>query len=214
LRERLVVGAEAVRRRNALDWVERLRHDPTRPNSWETRPQSLDESHWRDLLVGAKFFATRDAAIKVLDEIEAYIANRTVHRMSLDTALPKAVNERIKGLRKHAQEFLGNGHDPTADCSATAFCRECIERDDTRLLERLLAREGRVLRLRDREIVPGVAYRGAQDNRSESGRSPEDAGTETEVEHDVALPEYISRRVRNLFLLNLDLRGQLGEWLR
>ena len=52
------------------------------------------------------------------------------------------------------------------------FCRECTEQVDARLLERLLLREGHVLRQRGRDILPGVAFRGIQVIPSGAARSP------------------------------------------
>ena len=84
---------------------------------------------------------------------------------------------------------------------------------DARLLERLLLREGHVLQQRGRDILPGVAFRGIQVSQSGAARSPEEDGAEDEVAQTIPLPEGISHRVRNLFLLNLDLRSELGKWL-
>ncbi len=93
------------------------------------------------------------------------------------------------------------------------FCGECTEQVDARLLERLLLREGHVLRQRGRDIVPGVAFRGDPASPSDDARSPEEDGAEAEVGQLIPVPEGISHRVRNLFLLNLDLQGELGKWL-
>jgi hypothetical protein len=81
------------------------------------------------------------------------------------------------------------------------------------LLEKLLLREGHVLQLRGRDIVPGVAFRGSQAGQSGTARSPEEDGAEAEVAQVIPLPVGISHRVRNLFLLNLDLCSELGAWL-
>jgi hypothetical protein len=67
--------------------------------------------------------------------------------------------------------------------------------------------------MRGRDIVPGVAFRGSQASQSGTARSPEEDGAEAEVAQVIPLPEGISHRVRNLFLLNLDLRSELGAWL-
>ena len=48
---------------------------------------------------------------------------------------------------------------------------------------------------------------------SESAHSLEEDGTEATVERTIALPDGVSYRVRNLFLLNLDLHGELNDWL-
>jgi hypothetical protein len=215
LRERIVQGTreENSRRRKALDWIGTLRTKPHRQIAWDAKPENLDDEHWRDLHAGALFFAARDAAIALLDQIEADIANKAEQRMSLENPLPEAVVDKIKLLRERAQAFFDNRHDPSPGAGANIFCRECAEQADARVVENLLAREGRVLRLREREILPGVAFRGIQIDQTETARSPEEAGAEAEIEKTIPLPADISNRVRNLFLLNLDLTNELNNWL-
>jgi hypothetical protein len=215
LRERLVLGTgtDASRRRKAIDWVEGLRKKPQQKIAWGAKPEMLDEFHWRDLHAGALFFAARDAAITLLDQIESHIANGTDQHMSMDNTLPEAVVDKITSLRTSARSFLDNNYDPSPGGAANIFCRECIDQTDTYLLESLLVREGRVLQQRGRNIVPGVAFRGIQVAQAETPRSPEEDGSEAEVERTIPLPEHISHRVRNLFLLNLDLRNELHRWL-
>ena len=214
LRERIVQGTamEASRRRNVLEWVEALRGQ-TRQIEWTPKPAMVDELHWRDLRAGALFFTARDAAISLLDEIESHIGNAADQRLSIDARLPDPVVTRIKSLQQHAQSFLNEKYDPPPAGDATMFCQECTEHLHARLLERLLLREGHVLQQRGRDILPGVAFRGAQVSQSGAARSPEEDGAEDEVAPVIPLPEGISHRVPNLFLLNLDLRGELGKWL-
>jgi hypothetical protein len=215
LRERIIqgTGTEASRRRKALDWVEALRDNPQARIEWSLRPRMLDELHWCDLRAGALFFAARDAAISVLDQIELHIGNASDQLMSMDATLPESLADKVKALREHAQTFLDESHDRSPAAEATVFCRECIEQNTARLLERLLLREGHVLRLRGRDIVPGVAFRGIVLSESGTARSSEEEGAEAEVSQVIPLPEGISHRVRNFFLLNLDLRSELGTWL-
>lgn len=215
LRERLVRGNDtnASRRRKTLDWIEELRNKPEQQIVWDAKPTMLDDGHWHDLHAGALFFAARDAAIALLDQIEAHIANDADRRMPLDTPFPQAVVSKIASLRQRAQAFLDNKEDPSPESSATLFCRECTEPIDVRLLEKLLAREGRGLRQREREIVPGAAFRGIQIGQPETARSLEEGGAEVEVPKTIPLPDNISHRIRNLFFLNLDLHDELGSWL-
>jgi hypothetical protein len=215
LRERIVQGAgtQASRRRKALDWVEALRDKTQQEIEWDTKPSMVDEFHWRDLRAGALFFAARDAAISLLDQIESHIGNAADQLMSIDATPPEGVADKVKALREHAQIFLDDSYDPSPAREATMFCRECIEQSNARLFERLLLREGHVLQLRGRNIVPGVAFRGIQVSQSGTARSSEEDGAEAEVAHVIPLPEGISHRVHNLFLLNLDLRSELGAWL-
>ncbi|MCA9090416.1 MAG: hypothetical protein KDA90_17485 [Planctomycetaceae bacterium] len=215
LRERIVQGSgvEPSRRRNALNWVERLRIESPTQISWKVRPAMLDEDHWRDLHAGTLFFVARDAAIGLLDQVEAHIGNQTDLKLSMDTPLPRAIADKCDLLRARAAEFLQNNHDPSPCASAGEFCRECTENVDALLLEKLLAREGRVLRQRGREVVPGVAFRGNQLSEPETARSPEEGGEEAKVDKTIPVPEGISHRVHNLFLLNLDLCDELDNWL-
>jgi len=204
-------GEEAFRRRKALEWVQALRNKPRQRMTWDTKPKMLDDSHWRDLRAGALFFTARDAAISLLDTIETHIAPQKHQRVPLDSTFPKSVADKLRSLRESAQAFCNNDHDPSP--GARAFCHECIEPSDARLLEKLLGREGRVLCLRDGAIVPGVAFRGTLDSRPATARSAEEDGAESEIEQVVPLPDGISHRVRNLFFLNLDLCGKLDDWL-
>ena len=214
LRERIVQGSgiDASRRRRALEWVVALRGQKQQIG-WTEKPAMVDDHHWRDLRAGALFFDARDTAISLLDEIESYIGNVADQRMSIDAALPETVVEKLAPLREHAQAFLDAKYDPSPAGEATMFCGECTEQVDARLLERLLLREGHVLRQRGRDIVPGVAFRGDQASPSDDARSPEEDGAEAEVGQLIPVPKGISHRVRNLFLLNLDLQGELGKWL-
>ena len=175
----------------------------------------LDEAHWRDLHSGALFFAVRDAAVVLLDRVEAYIANQSdEQRLSLQAALPAAITEGIQEIRASAATFLKQQHDPSPDGMANRFCRECTNADDATLLAMLVARcEGRGLQHRSTgDIVPGVAFRGRQASGATT-RSAEEDGIETEVKQAIPLPDHISNRVRNLFLLHLDLLHELREWL-
>jgi hypothetical protein len=215
LRERIVQGAgtQASRRRKALEWVEALRDKTQQVVEWDAKPSMVDEFHWRDLRAGALFFAARDAAIGLLDQIESHIGTTADRRISLDASLPKSVVVKLNSLREHAQAFIAGNYDPSPGGEATMFCGQCAERVDALLLEKLLRREGHVLQLRGRDIVPGVAFRGSQASQSGTARSPEEDGAEAEVAQVIPLPEGISHRVRNLFLLNLDLRSELDAWL-
>jgi hypothetical protein len=215
LRERIVrgTGTDAIRRRTALDWVDRLRDQLDRQVEWGAKPPMLDDGHWKDLHAGALFFTTRDAAIELLHEVEGHISNQSVQKLFLDQPFPGTIVAKIRSLQHHGQAFLDNGYDPSPGVEASAFCRECTEQGDARLLEHLLAREGRVLRQYGRDIVPGVAFREGHVAHPEAARSAEEEGAEADVGQGIPLPDGISHRVSNLFLLNLDLHGNLDDWL-
>lgn len=216
LRESLVqgIGEEGQRRRTALFWVEELRN--TRPQSmtWTTKPDILTEAHWYDLQAGTLFFMTRDAAIELLDQVESYIASQNALCLSLAKGLPDAFAEAILSLRNQAQQFLDKNHDPTPDKLAWKFCEECANTDDILLLTALVKRDDRVLRLRERGIVPGPAFKGKQSYQDNSPDLGDDGNAVNVAEHEIPWPDGISHRIRNLFSLNLDLHGELDQSLK
>ena len=217
LRHQLVtgVGTDPKRRQQALAWVEELRANDKTAGSWKKNTKTIDEDHWHDLQAGGYFFQTRDAAIRLLEEIEVQLAKEKAasRRLSLDSPLSEVVLRLCNELRKCAEAFHRYGHDPSPLQLAGSFCRECLDGDDPAVIEKLVARDGRVLRLRHREIAPGIAFRVDRASANETSRSAEEEGVETEFSDQIQLPPGISHRVRNLYLLNLDLRGELNHWL-
>jgi len=211
LRERLIQGGtedgdDKLRRRNALTWVEGIRQKPDK-QEWGTKPQSIDDGHWHDLVAGAKLFNARDEAIAVLDAMEAHIGNKTQSQSySMQTSVPEAMSPLLASLRTASQAFLDTEH---ADENAAAFCCECAKEDASAVLRSLVVRDGHVLRLVDEVIKPGAAFRGSALKEGDAG---EDAADSPEA-GDIPLPEGISYRMRNLYLLNLDLNGELHQWL-
>jgi hypothetical protein len=215
LRERLVQGAghEGRRRRVALTWVDGLRSTRQQSLAWDIKPEIFEEAHWHDLHAGALFFMARAAAIGLLDRVEAHMANQHEQRFLLDNPLPTHIAGEIESLRKYAQAFLDKGHDPSPGLLAQTFCRECVDNHDARLLAMLVKRDDRVLRLRERIVVPGAAFRGVQTQQIDTVGSQEEDDADPSVQYAMAWPEGISHRIHNLFLLNLDLHAKLGEWL-
>ncbi len=216
LRERLVASddTDASRRKNALAWVDSCRANPYLPIHWNDKPTMIDDEHWRNLHAGARFFLARDAAITLLDKIEELIGSRTVKKLSLTEPLPTAIVDHCEELLAIASEFLADGCDPSPQDGATVFCQQCVVDSPAIAIRHLLAREGRVLQLNGDEIVPGSAFRGVPADEAPEIVSDEDGGTETPPPETVSWPPGISQRVRNLFLLNLDLRGELGNRLK
>ena len=194
------------RRASVLDWVDRVRLSNSKRVSWSVRPASINESHWRDLEAGAKFFAVRDASISVLDAMEAELAAKA-GKCAFDLekdALPATVVDRLGALRELAGDYLAMGHEQQ---EAAKFCQECRgkERD---VLRALITRDGSVLRLVGRDIVPGAAFSHAAEITVPTQDELDVPKTST-----LALPRGISYRVGNLYLLNLDMNDQLGSWL-
>ncbi|MBE2295451.1 MAG: hypothetical protein IAF00_10880 [Phycisphaerales bacterium] len=215
LRERLVqnTGDKGQRRRAALAWVDDLHHISQPSITWETKPKTLEDDHWDDLHAGALFFTVRDAAISVLDRLEAHIAHQSAQRFSLDEPIPGPIASEMESLRRQAQVFLDKRHDPSPGELARAFCRECIDSSDANLIVNLVRRDDRVLRLRGRVVLPGAAFRGDQTQHPNAVSAPDEEGAETSDPLTIAWPVGISYRLNNLFLLNLDLHGKLDEWL-
>lgn len=206
-------GEDADRRRRALKWVEEVRLRPAAPIAWGMRPSCLSEAHWRDIEAGARFFNARDAALGMLDTLEAAVALRHDQRVSLAEADTGTLSEQLEPLKIISRKFLEIGHDPTPAAGARQFCAECAHSDAQRTVELLVQRDGSGLRMVDKYIVPGPAFRGSQPiiTQPKSQHDPEDS--DVSVETALPLPEGTSHRVRNLFLMNLDLQGKLGEWL-
>jgi len=211
LRERLIQGGKESpkykqRRKDALDWVENIRGKPSK-QQWNTKPELIDDKHWHDLVAGAKIFSARDSAIAVLDALEAHIGNKTqVQIHSLQTTVPAELSTSLKALKEAAQAFLNSNH---CNQEANAFCRECVDDDTAKVLRSLVQRDGNVLRLIGEDIRPGPAFRGSALTAINSDRNEEG----DPVTNVIPLPEGISFRMRNLYLLNLDLHGELDTWL-
>ncbi len=199
---------DKLRRRSSLAWVESIRKSkPISQLQWSSTPIQFSADHWHDLMAGAKFFNARDAAIAVLDVMESYIGNKVQGSShSLRETIPEMLLSHLNLLKNAAQAFLDTKH---ADKKANAFCSECAKDDPVSVLRSLVVRDGHVLRLVDEVIKPGAAFRGSalteDDVMGDTTDAPE-AG-------DIPLPHGISYRMRNLYLLNLDLNSELGQWL-
>lgn len=219
LRERLIQGGnessdDKARRSDALAWIEALR--TYRPDwlTWQQRPKEIAEKHWHDLQAGALFFETREAAIAMLDATEVHIGNQTAGKScslkaKIPQALKAAIEKPIENLKSAANRYLTFGH---ADTEAIRFCRECVDDDPSGMLRSLVERDGHVLRLIGDEVKPGPAFRGSPPAAEQVGADNEDQ--ETPQSGDIPLPVGISYRVRNLYLLNLDMHGELDAWLQ
>ena len=213
IRDKLCEGAgrnpSAARRKNALAWVRSL--DGKNPAGWEAKPSVLDADHWDDLRLGARFFTARDAAIDVLNAIEAQMAPLTAPKLSADDAHKLSpVQTRLESLREAAQRFLDEDKDPTEGRMAMVFCRECVGADLAATIRNLVKRDDRVLRLVGNEVLPGAAF--SMQPQVEIS-DEEGAGPGADNVGRVPVPADISGRIRNLYFLDLDLQGRLGEFL-
>ncbi len=213
IRDKLCEGAgrspEAARRMNALAWVRSI--DAESPAGWGIKPPELEEDHWNDLRLGARFFTARDAAIDVLNAIETQMISLAAPKLTLaDTSKFALVQATLGSLRKAAHDFLTEAMDPTDGRIAAAFCRECIEDDPAAIVRNLVNRDDRVLRLAGNDVLPGTAFsiQPQLETSDEEGDGPGADHTDR-----VPVPAGISGRIRNLYLFELDLQGRLGEFL-
>lgn len=204
LRERIMVGGDvAERRKAALSWV-----TGTPTSDWDTKPDPISHDHWQDLKVGARFFLARDAALTVLDAVEAYIGGMTDRSLDPNTRLPEDIIRKLDVLRSSAQAFLDETYDPSPDAMASNFARDCMNEPVEALLS-LVARDERVLRRNGGKIVPGAAFRGHPAMPGEDETEQQDEGATPAI----SWPEGISPRIVNLFLMAHDLDGKLDQQL-
>jgi hypothetical protein len=199
------------RRRDALAWVDAVRTQVAGPLNWNHRPAQIQEAaHWEDLRAGAFFTAARDAALNVLDSLEVQLRASTMPlRLRSGTVVAHGCGLSLATLRDAAQRYLDEAR---SDAEANAFCRECVARDDLVLLRSLVERDGRVLRLRNDEVTLNPAF--AQHATRAANSATVDANDEDSAPStSIVWPPAISVRIRNLFLLNADLYGDLDRWI-
>ena len=202
-------NAAAARRKNALDWVRSL--DEDHPARWETKPDVLDADHWSDLRLGQKFFATRGAAIELLNGLEAQLSPLAEPRRLVADLLEHVPNGHITALRQAAQRFLDEDKDPTEERLASRFCGECNVEDPKAIIRHLVGRDDRVLRLVDDLVIPGSGF---SRQASDEVAADDGPGAGAQNADRVPVPDGISGRIRNLYLLDLDLQGRLDVFLQ
>lgn len=195
------------RRRDVLRWVAGM--SAGAQPSW-TRPHEVTQNdHWDDLVAGSAFFELRDKAIAALNAVESYMG-RERRKVPLAQAAACATRP-LQALAQAALHFRGLKHSRLDDDDAMAFCRECSLGDPQEVLRNLIERDGRVLRIVAGEVCPaGPAFQGVV--IAEPLASVTDSDDDA-LAGSAPVPPGISYRVRNLFLLNLDMQGGLGTWL-
>jgi hypothetical protein len=195
------------RRSNVLKWVEKIQKGNIDSQTWKDRPEEISEDHWHDLQAGALFFKVRVAAIAALEEVERVIGNKStgeIFSLKEDLA-PESLKNQLTVLKEAARDYLKFSSEGD-DESAKKFCEECVEDDGRSVLRKLVGRDGHVLRLVGDDIKGGPAFRDLKTNGEENQETPK-VGR-------IPVPEGISYRVRNLYLLSLDMQGKLSEWLK
>jgi hypothetical protein len=211
------VAENAKLRKNALNWLERLRKSKSTGEEieWSQRPTEIDSQHWANLHLGALFFQTRETALELLDQFEELVGNTTKQEFRLTDNVPNHLVRKCDELRKlsskirrlqgdQADKTDAAGDKATSLQLAVNFCQECESQDNASLLRNLVSRDGRGLCLRGDKIVPGPAFQGL--------RSHDLSVDETEmVDHPklkrMTWPPGLSRRIRALYSFNFDLRN-------
>lgn len=205
LRSRLQQGSAAEspsdteRRRSALAWVASLQ--PRNAATLESKPEELREEHWHDIKDGALFFKVLTAANWVLDTVEDGMGQTC----SLEDGSKKAATK-LNALQDAAKKFLKFKHTDRQD--ALDFCTQCSAEPKT-ALRALIQRDETVLRWDGEKIRRGPAFRGS----AVPSASNDEEDAETPSGGTTPLPEGVSFRLRNLYLLHLDLKGELDAWL-
>lgn len=208
LREQVFSSGEgAGRRRTALNWTAKAAIGDWSAPEWNDRPAEIEDKHWRDLRAGSRFFLARDAAVAVLDTVEAYIGGLS-EQCLVPNERPDPFCGKLEVLKERAKTFLDEESDSLADGVAQIFCKECVATPEV-VLRSLVQRDERVLRLRDGKIVPGPVFRGVAERTEEDETEEYDSDSATADRW----PEGISHRINNLFLLGQDLDGKLSKQL-
>lgn len=199
LREQIeTYGPGSSRRKAALKWVS---SDSISPD-WEARPTEIDDGHWCDLRIGARFFMARAAATDLLDVVEQEIASAGGRSFPLNlTQRSTKVTELTERLRSKAREFLREGSERELFGDARAFCSECVTDN---ALESLSKRDGRIVRYREGAIIPGAAF-------DYSARLPQVTEESDFTPPETTWPPGISRRIDYLSWMSLDLQGELDK---
>jgi hypothetical protein len=210
LKDRLISGPvePASRRRAALAWVTQVQQTSNVASRDDARPSMLSQWHWNDLRLGAAFFAARDRALEVLDCVEREIGLERIP-LKLDASLPKPITDALNLASEAATKFLQMVEQEPKHQDAVSFCKELVNLNGTDRLQSLVIRDGRVMQLRDRAVVPGAAFEGKPAGVTEDRENQDD----TPNESGLHFPANISYRIHNLYRLHLDMEGLLDDWL-
>lgn len=208
LRNQIVAfGNGAERRKAAMEWMDDVANADDDVLTWSKRPVQLTEEHWRDLSTGGVFFQLRDAAVYLLDLVEARLGQSSnMNEINIANLNDEKITNSVSKVRQLASKFLDENYDVSPDRLASHFCLECNQHGNAAVIRSLVDRDGHVLRRIGDSIRPGPAFRG-------------DAVTEPEPKPDesdgveIVWPEGISGRIQSLFYMNADLNGLLDDWL-
>lgn len=207
------------RRKAALAWISNL-NSREGHTDWNIKPDEIDEEHWKDMRAGASFTALLASAGGVetgslLDHVEATLGQTAARSIAIGD-LPKQVPEgAVISVRKLANDFLEQGHDPSPGGMAGQFCNECKTADPVQLLANLIKRDGRILRFVDGVVLQGAAFAGRPVTEALAPQTDDDDEATPDEEQEDApppLPEGISQRIVNLYYFAQDLpEGSNGK---
>lgn len=188
------------KRKAAMAWLYSIMKSKQKPE-WQTKPAELEQDHWHALYAGSRLFATRNAALQVLETVEKQLDKS--QKGILPLAEIQAV-EAVENLRQLAQVYLNEQYD---DMEAEKFCQACVMQDDQKVLRHLIELDGRVVRMVGDEVVQGEAFqKGIGDVSNTPASADENPPPEpAEVDFFSQLPN-ISNRVSNLMCICQELQ--------
>jgi hypothetical protein len=209
LRDRIVTGDKGRDRRRVRDWLRDVKRTKS-VVAWNARPAAFDEDHWNDIRDGARFFLMRDAALRVLDAVEALLRTTGRNEAKLVDAIT-AAEAPIDRLRSAAKEFLSGGREERAP-GALAFAQATSLPDDGAVLTFLAERDGRGIRPTPTGVAAGSAFDPhgpvaaplADQPPEDTAEGAESAAPEVA---DLRLPPGASRRLNALHSLDDDIEA-------
>jgi hypothetical protein len=203
----MVYGDGAARRKAAMEWVDDVANADNKVFTWKAQPKQLTDEHWRDLRTGGVFFQLRDAAVYLLDLVEARLGRSSnMTAINIANLNDEKITLCMSQVRQLASKFLDEDYDASPDRLASYFCLECNQDDNAAVIRSLIDRDGHVLRRNGDSIRPGPAF------RRDAVEKPEPKRDESNGE-EIVWPEGISGRIQSLFYMNADLNGSLDSWI-
>ena len=116
-------------------------------------------------------------------------------------------------LSLDAGRFRDFAHRPAGTDEAEVFANRLSADDGEAQLRWLVAKDGRILALTDDTVRRGTAFDTSARLKTASDGSAENNDDSAAAGERLPLPANISHRIRNLALLNMDLRRRLDAWL-
>lgn len=162
----------------------------------------MDDDHWQDIHMGARFFLTRDKAISILDGLEKTMEKG--EKLNLEDAI-----ERIKKNEQDAFDILATRAKAFKNCikylpDAQSFCNEC-QQNPIDVLRSLLLRDADNLVLTSNNvIIAGPKFLGTK--LAQVINKEDEEREEAPAQNAANLPEGISHWIYNAESLVGDLK--------